>query len=226
MLSPREGAGPRRVTRPCLNPVAGRAVGLRVRARAFGSAMAAQGRGAEPSSELSPRCLRRYQELLKRAKEEARSGELRQAVLVLREAQAVWPSSSKVSRRIERLEQALRDMEQEEEEEEFTALPGSDLLLYRPLYLRLYPHQRHGVAFLHRLHRDGRPGGILADDMGLGKTVQLIAFLSGMFDAELVRWCLLLLPSGLIRNWAAEFGRWTPGLRVRGQRRRRGGAWA
>ncbi|XP_060706782.1 DNA excision repair protein ERCC-6-like [Hemiscyllium ocellatum] len=189
--------------------------------------MAAQGSGTEPGSELSPRCLRRYQELLRRAKEEARSGELRQAVLVLREAQAVWPSSSKVSRRIERLEQVLREMEGddeeeeegdgegEEEEEEFTALPASGLLLYRPLYLRLYPHQRHGVAFLHRLHRDGRPGGILADDMGLGKTVQLIAFLSGMFDAELVRWCLLLLPSGLIRNWAAEFGRWTPGLRVR-----------
>ncbi|XP_020380465.2 DNA excision repair protein ERCC-6-like isoform X1 [Rhincodon typus] len=176
----------------------------------------------EDGSQLSPQRLRQYQELLKRAKEEARSGALRHAVQILREAQAVWPSSSKVSRRIERLEKVLQEIEAQgeeeegqDEEEEFTALPDSGLLLYRPLYLRLYPHQRQGVAFLHRLHRDGLPGGILADDMGLGKTVQLIAFLSGMFDAELVRCCLLVLPSGLLRNWAAEFSRWTPGLRVR-----------
>ncbi|XP_041069628.1 DNA excision repair protein ERCC-6-like [Carcharodon carcharias] len=51
--------------------------------------------------------------------------------------------------------------------------------------------------------------------MGLGKTVQLIAFLSGMFDSELVRSCLLLLPSGLLHTWAAEFTKWTPGMRVR-----------
>ncbi|KAM8800129.1 DNA excision repair protein ERCC-6-like [Eudromia elegans] len=51
--------------------------------------------------------------------------------------------------------------------------------------------------------------------MGLGKTVQIIAFLSGMFDAELVRHVLLVMPTTLVSSWLAEFARWTPGLRVR-----------
>ncbi|NXE30570.1 ERC6L protein, partial [Ardeotis kori] len=58
-------------------------------------------------------------------------------------------------------------------------------------------------------------GGILADDMGLGKTIQVIAFLSGMFDAELVRHVLLIMPTTLVSSWLAEFARWTPGLRVK-----------
>ncbi|XP_068275964.1 DNA excision repair protein ERCC-6-like [Nyctibius grandis] len=51
--------------------------------------------------------------------------------------------------------------------------------------------------------------------MGLGKTIQVIAFLSGMFDAELVRHVLLIMPTTLVSNWLAEFARWTPGLRVK-----------
>ncbi|NXE84911.1 ERC6L protein, partial [Cochlearius cochlearius] len=58
-------------------------------------------------------------------------------------------------------------------------------------------------------------GGILADDMGLGKTIQIIAFLSGMFDAELIRHVLLIMPTTLVSSWLAEFARWTPGLRVK-----------
>ncbi|KFP77292.1 DNA excision repair protein ERCC-6-like, partial [Apaloderma vittatum] len=60
-----------------------------------------------------------------------------------------------------------------------------------------------------------RPGGILADDMGLGKTIQVIAFLSGMFDAELIQHALLIMPTTLVSSWLAEFARWTPGLRVK-----------
>ncbi|KFQ49978.1 DNA excision repair protein ERCC-6-like, partial [Nestor notabilis] len=56
---------------------------------------------------------------------------------------------------------------------------------------------------------------ILADDMGLGKTIQVIAFLSGMFDAELMRHVLLIMPTTLVSSWLAEFARWTPGLRVK-----------
>ncbi|KGL79666.1 DNA excision repair protein ERCC-6-like, partial [Tinamus guttatus] len=91
----------------------------------------------------------------------------------------------------------------------------SGLLLYGEMHEKLFQHQREGVAFLYRLHREGRPGGILADDMGLGKTVQIIAFLSGMFDAELVQHVLLVMPTTLVSSWLAEFARWTPGLRVR-----------
>ncbi|NXN62961.1 ERC6L protein, partial [Himantopus himantopus] len=58
-------------------------------------------------------------------------------------------------------------------------------------------------------------GGILADDMGLGKTIQVIAFLSGMFDAELIQHVLLVMPTTLVSSWLAEFARWTPGMRVK-----------
>ncbi|NXN22540.1 ERC6L protein, partial [Nycticryphes semicollaris] len=58
-------------------------------------------------------------------------------------------------------------------------------------------------------------GGILADDMGLGKTVQVIAFLSGMFDGELLQHVLLVVPTTLVSTWLAEFARWTPGVRVK-----------
>ncbi|NWH87793.1 ERC6L protein, partial [Aegithalos caudatus] len=58
-------------------------------------------------------------------------------------------------------------------------------------------------------------GGILADDMGLGKTIQVIAFLSGMFDSKLVQHVLLIMPTTLVSSWLAEFTRWTPGLCVK-----------
>uniref|UniRef100_A0A3P9HEU3 DNA excision repair protein ERCC-6-like n=1 Tax=Oryzias latipes TaxID=8090 RepID=A0A3P9HEU3_ORYLA len=72
-----------------------------------------------------------------------------------------------------------------------------------------------GVSFLYGLYRDGRKGGILADDMGLGKTIQVISFLSGMYDNELIKHTLLIMPTSLITNWIKEFSRWTPGMRVK-----------
>ncbi|XP_004621399.2 DNA excision repair protein ERCC-6-like [Sorex araneus] len=51
--------------------------------------------------------------------------------------------------------------------------------------------------------------------MGLGKTVQIIAFLSGMFDALLVNHVLLIIPTNLISTWIKEFVKWTPGMRVK-----------
>ncbi|XP_009067733.1 PREDICTED: DNA excision repair protein ERCC-6-like, partial [Acanthisitta chloris] len=103
----------------------------------------------------------------------------------------------------------------EEDNEGFINVCGSGLMLYGELHEKLFKHQREGVAFLYRLHREGRPGGILADDMGLGKTIQVIAFLSGMFDAELVQHALLIMPTTLVSSWLAEFASWTPGLRVK-----------
>ncbi|KFV70238.1 DNA excision repair protein ERCC-6-like, partial [Dryobates pubescens] len=124
--------------------------------------------------------------------------------------------------RIQRVEEVLAAVEQEqqqqeenEEEDGFVDVCGSRLLIYGEMHEKLFQHQREGVAFLFRLHREGRPGGILADDMGLGKTIQVIAFLSGMFDAELIRHVLLIMPTTLISSWLAEFARWTPGLRVK-----------
>ncbi|XP_009878289.1 PREDICTED: LOW QUALITY PROTEIN: DNA excision repair protein ERCC-6-like [Charadrius vociferus] len=105
--------------------------------------------------------------------------------------------------------------EEEDGDEGFVNVCDSGLLLYGEIHEKLFQHQREGVAFLYRLHREGRMGGILADDMGLGKTVQVIAFLSGMFDAELIQHVLLVMPTTLVSSWLAEFTRWTPGMRVK-----------
>ncbi|XP_067404607.1 DNA excision repair protein ERCC-6-like isoform X2 [Emydura macquarii macquarii] len=88
-------------------------------------------------------------------------------------------------------------------------------MIYGEMHNKLFEHQRQGVAFLYSLYRDGRQGGILADDMGLGKTIQIIAFLSGMFDAELIKFVLLIMPTTLVSNWMREFAKWTPGMRVK-----------
>ncbi|NWH43271.1 ERC6L protein, partial [Fregata magnificens] len=144
-------------------------------------------------------------------------GELEEALRLFRLAAAIRPSE-KLRGRMLRVEEALAAAEEEEEEEEeegFVDVCGSGLLLYGEMHGKLFQHQREGVAFLYRLHREGRPGGVLADDMGLGKTVQVIAFLSGMFDAELIRHVLLIMPTTLVSSWLAEFARWTPGLRVK-----------
>ncbi|XP_068061167.1 DNA excision repair protein ERCC-6-like [Anomalospiza imberbis] len=120
---------------------------------------------------------------------------------------------------MQRVQEALATAEQQQQEEEedegFVDVCGSGLLIYGEMHRKLFQHQREGVAFLYRLHQDSKPGGILADDMGLGKTIQVIAFLSGMFDAELVQHVLLIMPTTLVSSWLAEFARWTPGLRVK-----------
>ncbi|KAM3867602.1 DNA excision repair protein ERCC-6-like [Diretmus argenteus] len=51
--------------------------------------------------------------------------------------------------------------------------------------------------------------------MGLGKTIQVISFLSGMYDADLAKHILLVMPTSLITNWTTEFAKWTPGMRVK-----------
>uniref|UniRef100_A0A8C6TCZ9 Excision repair cross-complementation group 6-like n=1 Tax=Neogobius melanostomus TaxID=47308 RepID=A0A8C6TCZ9_9GOBI len=51
--------------------------------------------------------------------------------------------------------------------------------------------------------------------MGLGKTIQVISFLSGMYDAEHVKSTVLVVPTSLITNWTKEFAKWTPGMRVK-----------
>ncbi|XP_029853164.1 DNA excision repair protein ERCC-6-like [Aquila chrysaetos chrysaetos] len=159
----------------------------------------------------------RYRGLVNGAKAAAGSGELEEALRLFRLAAAIRPSE-KLRGRMQRVEEALAAAEQQQEEEEeegFVDVCGSGLLIYGEMHGKLFQHQRDGVAFLYRLHREGRPGGILADDMGLGKTIQVIAFLSGMFDAELIRHVLLIMPTTLVSSWLVEFARWTPGLRVK-----------
>ncbi|TRZ12314.1 hypothetical protein HGM15179_014780 [Zosterops borbonicus] len=173
--------------------------------------MAAPGPGEAAEEE------ERYRGLVSGAKAAAAGGDLEEALRLFRLAAAIRPSE-KLQGRMQRVQEALAAAEQQQEEEEeegFVDVCGSGLLIYGEMHGKLFQHQREGVAFLYRLHRDGKPGGILADDMGLGKTIQVIAFLSGMFDAELIQHVLLIMPTTLVSSWLAEFARWTPGLRVK-----------
>ncbi|XP_078482476.1 DNA excision repair protein ERCC-6-like [Ciona intestinalis] len=67
---------------------------------------------------------------------------------------------------------------------------------------------------MYDLFQNKRKGGILADDMGLGKTIQVIALISALFDAKLIKHVLLVLPLSLIPNWTNEFANWAPGIKV------------
>ena len=42
----------------------------------------------------------------------------------------------------------------------------------------------------------------------LGKTIQVIAFLSGMFDMQKIQSVLIVLPVALMVNWEKEFSKW------------------
>ena len=78
----------------------------------------------------------------------------------------------------------------------------------------LRPYQRDGLAWMDFLRRAGF-GGVLADDMGLGKTLQTLALLQGELDAgRLDRPSLVVVPTSLLENWAAEASRFTPQLRM------------
>ncbi|KAK2816729.1 hypothetical protein Q7C36_023000 [Tachysurus vachellii] len=156
-----------------------------------------------------------YNRFRQQGKEAAQRGDLELSLRFFRQAFDLRPSD-KMQSRILRLEEAIKELKvSEEEEEEFVDVLCCGLMMYKGLYEQLYEHQREGVAFLYSLHKDGRGGGILADDMGLGKTVQVISFLSAMYDAELINRTLLVMPTSLIKNWLSEFKRWTPGLRVK-----------
>ena len=81
----------------------------------------------------------------------------------------------------------------------------------------LRPYQKHGVAWLAFLRRNGF-GGVLADDMGLGKTVQVLALFQSLKQAISAEPApaphLVVCPTSLVTNWAAEAAKFTPGLRV------------
>ncbi|MDB6017237.1 MAG: ywqA [Pedosphaera sp.] len=80
----------------------------------------------------------------------------------------------------------------------------------------LRPYQKEGVAWLHFLRTNGF-GGILADEMGLGKTVQVLALIRSGRDHREEKTSapvLVVCPTSLVFNWAAEAAKFTPDLRV------------
>ncbi len=78
----------------------------------------------------------------------------------------------------------------------------------------LRPYQAQGVDWLQFLRGAGI-GAVLADDMGLGKTVQTLAHLViEHAEGRLDRPALIVCPTSLVPNWAAEAERFAPGLRL------------
>jgi superfamily II DNA or RNA helicase len=78
----------------------------------------------------------------------------------------------------------------------------------------LRPYQHTGFNWLALLHKH-RLGGILADDMGLGKTLQALALMChtkerGLTDDPY----LVVAPTSVVGNWAAECHRFAPDLDV------------
>ncbi|TRY81563.1 hypothetical protein DNTS_012083 [Danionella cerebrum] len=165
---------------------------------------------------LNTETVEKFDRYRQEGKKAALDNNLPRALELFQLAYKLQPSE-KLKRRI----QAIQDLiqieadEEEEDDDEFVDVNGSGLMVFKDLYNKLYDHQKEGVAFLYSLYRDGRKGGILADDMGLGKTIQVISFLSGMYDAELAKHTLLVMPTSLIKNWVSEFAKWTPGMRVK-----------
>ncbi|GAA4390151.1 DEAD/DEAH box helicase [Tsukamurella soli] len=80
------------------------------------------------------------------------------------------------------------------------------------LAAELRPYQRDGLDWLSFLWDNGF-GGILADDMGLGKTVQTLALICRA-HAEQPGPFLVVAPTSVVANWAAECARFAPHLTV------------
>ncbi|MBI3154404.1 MAG: DEAD/DEAH box helicase [Burkholderiales bacterium] len=80
----------------------------------------------------------------------------------------------------------------------------------RTLQAALRPYQAEGHAWMRRLAHAGF-GGCLADDMGLGKTVQTLALL---LDRATIGPALVVAPTSVCANWAAEAARFAPALEL------------
>ena len=90
------------------------------------------------------------------------------------------------------------------------------------LAAELRPYQHEGFEWLAFLWRHGL-GGVLADDMGLGKTLQTLALLlharetggpgGAASDGEPSPF-LVVAPTSVVPNWAAEAERFAPSLRT------------
>jgi superfamily II DNA or RNA helicase len=78
----------------------------------------------------------------------------------------------------------------------------------------LRAYQQDGYDWLVGLHDRGL-GGILADDMGLGKTVQTLGLIAHARQRSPADGPFLVVaPTSVMTNWAAESRRFTPDLRV------------
>jgi len=111
---------------------------------------------------------------------------------------ALWPDLARLCEQLEvpTPPEAAALRERLESTPPSAPLPGD-------LRAELRDYQLEGVSWLGML-RDAGLGALLADDMGLGKTLQALCALRGR--------ALVVAPTSVLHNWAAELDRFRPGL--------------
>ncbi|KAK9809182.1 hypothetical protein WJX72_010957 [[Myrmecia] bisecta] len=107
-----------------------------------------------------------------------------------------------------------------------SAGPGTCVAVVVDPYVcrNLRPHQREGVQFLYEcvmgLREPNRFGSVLGDEMGLGKTLQVIALVwtllkQGPQGRPVAKRAIVVTPSSLTKNWAAEAQKWLGSERLK-----------
>ncbi len=117
-------------------------------------------------------------------------------------ADSLAVDASETTRTLAALGRRLRDIRE---------LPAVDV----PAVVRaeLRPYQLEGFRWLQFLAEHGLHG-ILADDMGLGKTLQTLSHLAAERAKDPGRPSLVVAPTSVVPNWAAEAEKFTPSLKV------------
>jgi non-specific serine/threonine protein kinase len=91
------------------------------------------------------------------------------------------------------------------------SLENKQLDITESFHGKLREYQYDGVNWLYNMFTSGF-GTCLADDMGLGKTVQILAILGNLFENNILKNTLLIVPSSLIGNWDCEREKFLPSL--------------
>jgi superfamily II DNA or RNA helicase len=110
--------------------------------------------------------------------------------------------SSGTTRALAQLGKGLKDIKD---------LPAVEIPAGVKASLRHY--QEEGFRWLQFLSSHGLHG-ILADDMGLGKTLQTLAHLAAEHASEPGKPSLVVAPTSVVPNWAAEAEKFVPGLKT------------
>jgi superfamily II DNA or RNA helicase len=112
-------------------------------------------------------------------------------------------ASSKTMRALAELGRSLQDIHELPQEK----IPAS-------VKATLRPYQHEGFRWLRFLAKH-QLNGILADDMGLGKTLQTLTHLAAEHAGKPGKPSLVVAPTSVVPNWAAEAEKFTPRLKVR-----------
>ncbi|MDC4183989.1 DEAD/DEAH box helicase [Mycoplasma bradburyae] len=91
----------------------------------------------------------------------------------------------------------------------------NELKIDAPFDRLLWPYQKEGNKWLRTMQKFGF-GAIMADDMGLGKTIQTISVIAQYYKEhpQEIKQSLIVAPSSLLLNWASEFKKFAPDLKV------------